>query len=299
MVRKRRPPQWHLLLSGVVLILAVVGGVYLSGRVIQPDDTVVVTSNPTRQLPPSSAQQFAQRLHAEADSILDQLGIAGHLIQTDLDTEPLQISVGIPRDLPLAAVNLHLTQNVQSLGGHVVEGRQTSTRRVDLRCGFDSTQTTHFVLRHVLTTTRRTGQIGLVVQDVALPAHPADGIWAVPQRLTLLLEGVPANRWTQLRQWAHAADHRLLEDRGTGGADATIPPRLARYLENEPAVLDANPQPDAIERQLWALADQAADEGSAIGVVRDLPSSHATLAAVLPRLERRGYRFVAAATLLP
>ncbi|MBT3346550.1 MAG: hypothetical protein HN404_26380 [Gemmatimonadetes bacterium] len=299
MVRRRRPPQWHLLLSGAVLILAVVGGVYLSTRVVRPHDTVVVTSNPSPLLPPTTAPQFAQRLHSEVDSILAQLGIASHLIQTDPDTALVQISVGVPRDLPLAAVNLHLTRNIQALGGRVMEGLQASSRRVDLRCGFDSTQTTLFVLRRRLTTTRRTGQIGLIVRDVVLPAQATDGIWAVPQRLTLLLKQVPASQWTQLRQWAYPADHRLLEDRGTGGADAVIPAKLARHLADQPTILDSDPQPGAIERQLWALAERAADDGSAIGVINDHPASHAALAAVLPRLEQRGYRFVAAATLLP
>jgi polysaccharide deacetylase 2 family uncharacterized protein YibQ len=45
-------------------------------------------------------------------------------------------------------------------------------------------------------------------------------------------------------------------------------------------------------RQLWALAEQAADEGQAVAAARLVPATLDALEVMLPRLERRGYRFI-------
>lgn len=298
MVHRRRPPQWHLLLTGALLLVAVAGGIYLSGRIVIPGP-LLVAADPVQQRPPVSAPQFAHRLHAETDSLLADLGISGHLIDARTDSTPVQILVGVPRDLPLTSVNLHLTRAIQALGGRVFEGLQSGTRRVELTCGFDSTVTTQYILRRLRTTTRRAGKIGLVVREVVTPTSAAEGMWAVPQQLTLLLADDSATRSTQLQSWARVANHELVGERPAAGADEAAHTRLRQHLDRDPTVLDVDPRLDAIQRELWALADRAADAGSAIGVLGDHPASRAALITLLPRLERRGYRFVAATTLLP
>ena len=302
LVRRRRPPQRHLLLGGSLLLIAVVVGVYLSTNDHDVGDVDLLSANPAPVGPPHAvtASQFASRLHADIDSLLAELGIAGYLIEVDPSDSPVQIGVKVPRDLPLISVNVHLTRAVAQLGGIIFEGRETADGRVHLQCGFDSMRTTQFTLRRLRTTARRTGVLGLIVRDVAVPEQDEEGVWGVPQRLTLLLDrpagGLSTESWTRLRQWALDGDHELI---GPEIGDPETQQRLQSLLEQGPVVLDTEQQPSAIERQLWALADRAADDGHAIGVLRDHPAAHAALEAVLPRLEMRGYRFVAAASLLP
>ncbi len=307
LVRRRRPPQWHLLLSGAVLLIAVAAGVYLTDRV--DPTTRILSSNPAplQHDLPGTAKQFAERLHADSDSLLGELGIAGHLIEADRTSIPARIRVGVPRDLPLASVNVHLTSAIERLGGRVIEGRQTRDGLVDLRCGFDSTETTHYTLRRLRATARRTGDIGLIVRDVLVPERSSEGVWEIVQQLTLMIDSTSAQAtstqsWSTMRQFARVADHQVMGGNDPSANDARALRAMLDARQNgSPSSivqLDDVQRPDAIARQLWALADQAADDGQAIGILRDHPSTHAALRSVLPRLERRGYRFVNAATLL-
>jgi hypothetical protein len=316
LVHRRRPPQWHLLLSGGLLVTAIAIGVYLSERTDSSVDILSANTAPTPRSDALTATQFAQRLQADSDSLLGELGIGKQLIDTDPNASPTHIRVGIPRDLPIASVNVQLTMAIQRLGGHVIEGRESRNGTVTLRCGFDSTETTVYTLRRLRSTTRRTGNIGLVVRNVLLPPSGSKGLWDVSQQLTLMFDstaavGVTTVDWERLSQWAQGPAHQLLSPRSVADGDASVWLAMTQIDASEGVEIQGKDQPlsvlhlddvqrpAAIERQLWALADRAADEGQAIGILQDHPSSHMALRSVLPRLERRGYRFVAVATLLP
>ena len=316
LVRRRPPPQWYLLLSGGVLLIAIAIGVYLSDRTDPSADIHSANTAPAPRSRALTASEFAEQLHADSDSLLGELGISKHLIDTDPNSSPTHIRVGVPRDLPIASVNVRLTMAIQQLGGHVIEGRESRNGTVKLRCGFDSTETTHYTLRRLRSTTRRTGNIGLVVQNVLVPHSGSEGLWDISQQLTLMFDstagvGVTTVDWERLRQWAQAPAHQLLRPHPTSDGDASMWLAMTQISTSKGSEIQGKDQPlsvlhlddvqrpAAIERQLWALADRAADEGQAIGILQDHPSSHVALRSVLPRLERRGYRFVAAATLLP
>ena len=52
-----------------------------------------------------------------------------------------------------------------------------------------------------------------------------------------------------------------------------------------------------VTRRLWSLAEKAGDAGQVVAATRLLPSTLGALEVMLPRLERRGHRFVTLAEL--
>jgi hypothetical protein len=292
---RRRWPHWHLLLGTLAVVIVVSGGFYLGHRLDLPGPVV---DSPARPAPSRNAEQFTRRMQAASDSLLGELGIPGHLIEMDADAVPLHVRVGVPRDLPLAMVNLHLTRAVQRSGGRVLSGMQPHQSTVELTCGFHTDATLRYTLRRARTVTRRTGRIALVIRDVARPDGPLQGMWAVAQQLTLLLGEPLQTPWVVPGDEANAGTHELFSDQ-PGAGPPPMEPALRDLVRASALILDLQAETEAIERQLWALADRAADEGHAIGVTGDHPAARDALLAVLPRLERRGYRFVAASSLLP
>ena len=162
---RRQHPQWHLGFSALLLGAAILAALVVNWQSPAPE--------PVAQLPPSrppektDAYTLGDSLYAQVETVLDELGIWPERIvktrshQSSVDS----VSITVPTDLPLEAVNLALTRFISWHGGHVMTGIQRSTRRVDIRCGLDSTATTAFVLRQHPSLQRKAGRIAIVVDD--------------------------------------------------------------------------------------------------------------------------------------
>ena len=162
---RRQHPQWHLGFSALLLGAAILAALVVNWQSPSPE--------PVAQLPPSrppektDAYTLGDSRYAQVETVLDELGIWPELIvktrshQSSVDS----VSITVPTDLPLEAVNLALTRFISWHGGHVMTGIQRSTRRVDIRCGLDSTATTAFVLRQHPSLQRKAGRIAIVVDD--------------------------------------------------------------------------------------------------------------------------------------
>ena len=275
MVKRPRPPQWHLLFTGIGLLAAVVVAVYVGGDAPTGEE-------PTRlhNLRPSSrihadAGSFADSIVAGLDTVLFEIGISPSWIEarrpvgSGVDT----IDVRVPFDLPVASVNRQLTQFIGWHGGHIVRGQERrEPAAVDLTFGIDSTVTTLFRLRHDRRLARRTGDITIVIEVVGAPAAHLRRLARLAQPLTLVASD----------------DVALFEPRLADGKHLLVgemPEAMQR--------LDASARTAAdVVRRLWALAEQAADEGQAVAAARLVPATLDALEEMLPRLERRGYRFV-------
>jgi hypothetical protein len=282
MVKRRRPPQWHLLFTGGGLLAAVV--VAVCGVPTAPiDDEPVRLHN----LPPPSrvhadAGSFADDILSRLDSVLFEIGISPSWIEPrrpvggGIDT----IDVRVPSDLPVASVNGQLTRFIGWHGGHIVRGQERrGLAAVDLTFGIDSTVTTLFRLRQDRRLARRTGDIAIVVDVDGAPAAYLRRLARLSQPLTLAATGDAADLVRRLAD----GEHQLVGE---------IPEATQR--------LDADSLNAAdVGRRLWALAEEAADEGQAIAAARLLPATLEALERILPGLERRGYRFVTLAELDP
>lgn len=275
MVKRRRPPQWHLWCTAGGLFAAVAVGVYV-GEIPVPDaDDVTRLTNlrpdPSVHADPAS---FAGSVSDGVDSVLADLGIpANALRRRGQDSVIDTFDVRVPHDLPVASVNRHLTEYVRWHGGTVVQGiERQGPAAVDLTVGIDSTTTTLFRLRHDRGLQRRHGRIALVIDLQDAPAARQRRLADVDQPLTLI-----------------------------GAARAADKPGQRQLLSSTPETVpvfddDAITQSD-VERRLWALAERAADDGQAVAQAALRPATLAALETMLPQLERRGYRFVTLAEL--
>jgi hypothetical protein len=284
MVKRRRPPQWHLLFTGVGLLAAMVVAVYVGGVPTAPiDDGPVRLHN----LPPPSrihadAGSFADDILSRLDSVLFEIGISPSWIEPrrpvggGIDT----IDVRVPSDLPVPSVNRQLTQFILWHGGHIVRGQERQGPAVvDLAFGIDSTVTTIFRLRRDRRLARRTGDIAIVIDVDGAPAAYLRRLARLAQPLTLAATGEAADLVRRLAD----GEHQLI------GAIPEATPRLDADSLNAADVA----------RRLWALAEEAADEGQAVASARLLPATLEAFEEMLPGLERRGYRFVTLAELDP
>jgi polysaccharide deacetylase 2 family uncharacterized protein YibQ len=136
---------------------------------------------------------WADILFVRADSALAELGLWPGLIakerQVDLVDGAVgdRISVRVPGDLPLAIVNLALTQLVRAAGGQVLRAFEIDgARRVDILCGRDSIATTLFALKAAPRLQRSNGNIAIVLDDFGqMSRHLIGRFCALPQALTL------------------------------------------------------------------------------------------------------------------
>ena len=182
------------------------------------------------------------------------------------------ITVRVPGDLPVARVNLGLTRLADRHGGEVIRGEEVKQETaVDLSFGLDSVETTRFRLRQDRGSTRRSGRIALIA-DAGGP-H-LDRLCALPASLTLVALG--SNR-QEAAERCGPAGHRVVA-KPIG-------------LRAAPDSIDGDSEA-AAGRQLWALAERAADEGEAVALVNANGPTVAALEALMPRLESRGYSFV-------
>lgn len=282
MVKRQRPPQWHLIFTGVGLFAAVVVAVTVSHLPPIPD-----AGGPARLQnlrPPANllvdADSFAEGINARLDSVLAELGIAPSWIDrrrlspAGIDT----IGVRVPADLPIASVNLLLTDFINWQGGHVVRGQERQgPAAVDLTCGIDSTVTTLFRLRRDRGLTRSTGRIAIIIDVSGAPAGRVQRLVELAQPLTLATE----NDTVTVARGLAIGDHQL----------------IGRIPETTESIDIEGVTGDDVRRNLWALAERSANQGKAMAVAHLRPATLNALEEMLPRLERRGYHFVTLAEL--
>ncbi len=279
MVKRRRPSQWHLGFTGIGLMAAVAVAIFVSH--LPPRPPAVEPTRLHNLRPPTRAHadagSFADGIVVGLDSVLSEIAIAPTWIERrpadgDIDT----ISVHVPGDLPVASVNRHLTEFVNWHGGHIVRGEQRQgPAAVDLTFGIDSTVTTFFRLRRDAGLQRRTGRIAIVVGIDGASESILQRLLQLSQPLTLATGGSAA---------------KLVVAPGTHQVVADMP-TVALQLDAH-AVTSSD-----VSRSLWALAEQAADEGRAIAAAHLQPVTLVAFENSLPLLERRGYRFVTLAEL--
>ena len=192
MARRHRPPLWHLALSGGLVVAAVVAIVYVQSERQPPDPPLPPPPNRAFASPPGRPF-LATSLRDQADATLEELGIWPGLIHksaADGDARSIDtVAVRVPADLPLAVVNLSLTNLVASCGGRLLRASEYERpRRVEIRCGMDTLATTLFILRHDPGVRRRTGRIAIVLDDFgSMSRHLVGRFCSLPQTLTLAI----------------------------------------------------------------------------------------------------------------
>lgn len=279
MVKRRRPPQWHLLFTAGGLLAAMVVAVSVSDLPSLPaaeEPTRLHNLLQPRSELPMDAASLTHAVATHLDSVLSDLGIPLSAVTWRSHPGPDTIDVRIPTDLPVASVNGALTEFMTWHGGHVVRGQEhRGPDRVHLTFGIDSTVTTLFRLRRDRSLRRSSGDIALVVEVQDAPASRIKRLAALSQSLTLagglLAQGVAPTAETHQR-----VDHV---------------PAAADAIDTD-SVTAAD-----VRRRLWALAERAANNGAAVASLRLRPATLDALEQMLPRLERRGYRFVTLAEL--
>ena len=115
MVRRRREPQWHLVLTALLLVAAIASILVLNW---QTRDAAHPPALPPLPSPArADAGTFGDWLYARIDTTLAEFGIWPALIakQREYISDELagpvdSIAVRVPADLPLAVVNLALTR---------------------------------------------------------------------------------------------------------------------------------------------------------------------------------------------
>ena len=212
MTRRRRTPLWHLALSGSVVAISIFLVPYLYWR----DQPPAQPPPPSAQLeerrafnPPAapvakpkarnreSLRALSNSIYEHVDAALHELGIRPELIAKRRSTRQASahgvdfIRVRVPADLPLAAVNLHLTRFVRHYEGRVLAAAEfQDAQKVEMRCGFDTVETTRFILESDARTERETGQIAIVLDDFG---YAKESKWlferfcALPYPLTLAI----------------------------------------------------------------------------------------------------------------
>ena len=231
MVRRRREPQWHLVLTALLLVAAVASILVLNW---QTRDAAHPPALPPLPSPArADAGTFGDRLFARIDTTLAELGIWPALIakQREYISDELagpvdSIAVRVPADLPLAVVNLALTRVARRLGGAVFRATEDGSRTVALLCGIDSVTTTVFWLHRDRRLKRRAGSIAIVLDDLgAVPWNRplTQRFCALPHPLTLSVlpnEGNPRDIVELARQTGHEVLlHLPMEPHGYPASD--------------------------------------------------------------------------------
>ena len=193
MVRRRREPQWHLVLTALLLVAAVASILVLNWQTRDAAHPPVLPPLPSPAR--ADAGTFGDRLYTRIDTTLAELGIWPALIakQREYISDELagpvdSIAVRVPADLPLAVVNLALTRVARRLGGAVFRATEDGSRTVALLCGIDSVTTTVFWLHRDRRLKRRAGSIAIVLDELgAVPWNRslAQRFCALPHPLTL------------------------------------------------------------------------------------------------------------------
>ena len=195
MVRRYRPPVWHLALSGLVIAAAIIAVLYLQwqSRPAEIPPLQAALPPPSKPEPPKGVDDLANTLYTGADEILEEMGIWAALIRKTRAARPLSgtasldtIVVKVPADLPLASVNLALTLFVEYRGGRIIRAiERQRPASVEIRCGLAGLPTTLFLLKSAPHIQRRTGKIAIVLDDFGSMSNLVERFCALPQALTL------------------------------------------------------------------------------------------------------------------
>lgn len=185
---KHHRPQWHLCLTAVLILGAMVGVVLFSwpsNNDSVPLDSIQAVLDPYRT---------SVNLHDRVDSGLVELGIWPDLItkirHDSAGVEICKIDVRIPIDLPIATVNLALTKLVNAQGGRVFHAIEKTPKIVRMECGFDSLQTTVIELHRDNHLRRKVGLISIVLDDFGHASWTkglVNRFCAISQTLTLAI----------------------------------------------------------------------------------------------------------------
>ena len=202
MAKRRRPPLWHLALSGSLIVATVLLILYTYREKEQARSVAAPAAPPTvaKVEQAANARDLAILLYKQVDAALEELGLWPELLDKRHGTPdtiavqghgaPDTIAVQVPADLPLAMVNLQLTQLVERCGGKVLRAvEKRRHRHVEMRCGLDSTLTTLFVLKRT-SIRRKTGRIAIVLDDFGYLSwndRLIERFCALPQSLTLAI----------------------------------------------------------------------------------------------------------------
>lgn len=191
MANRRRPPLWHLALSGSLIVTTVLLVLYTYREKEQARSVAAPAAPPTvaKVEQAADARDLAVLLYKQVDAALEELGLWPQLLDKRHGT-PDTIAVQVPADLPLAMVNLQLTQLVERCGGKILRAvEKRRHRQVEMRCGLDSTLTTLFVLERT-SIRRKTGRIAIVLDDFGYLSwndRLIERFCALPQSLTLAI----------------------------------------------------------------------------------------------------------------
>ena len=209
MTRRRRKPFWHLVLSGSLVAISIILVPYLHWRDLPPArppaPAVQLEARRAFNPPAPIAEPKARNreslvalggnIYQRVDAVLLELGIRPELISKQRSTKQVAahpvdlVRVRVPADLPLAAVNLHLTRFVRHCEGRVLSAAEfREAQKVEMRCGFDTVETTRFILERDARTERETGQIAIVLDDFGYASKNKwlfERFCALPYPLTL------------------------------------------------------------------------------------------------------------------
>lgn len=245
LVKRQCHPGWHLAISGLVLVGAILFLIYTPSE--QTSALPVIAPAPTPDpYRAANASQLADTLYAGIDSALADLGIWSALYSKRRQEYFDQIEVGVPADLPLAEANLGISRFVQQFGGQVLSASERRDQ-VEIRCGFGEVQTTIFTLAPVAEH-RRTGNIAIVIDDFVDDDPIAAHFCAIPQPLTFSILPRASQAHTlveRMRTNGHEVlVHLPMEPKGgvspgvnailVGLDDAEIRRRVRRALQNVP-----------------------------------------------------------------
>ena len=218
LVKRRRPPSWHLALTAALMVAAAVAVLVLHWR--EQPDWAPLALPPSPPIADGDARALADSLLKHVDAALAEVGIWPELIDKpfpgERGTEDV-VRIRVPGDLPLPVANLTITRLVQRHGGEVLRGEQLGGGAVDLDCGprpalGDTVAvqiSTVFQLRRDRSLERRAGRIAIVLDDFGVVTRRLgllEGFCAIPQTLTLGVlpnEGRPDEISALMRQHGH------------------------------------------------------------------------------------------------
>jgi polysaccharide deacetylase 2 family uncharacterized protein YibQ len=211
MTRRRRTPFWHLALSGSLVAISIILVPYLHWRDLPPAQPPVPAAKiearrafdpPAPVAEPKARNReslvaLGDNIYQHVDAALQELGILPEFISKRRGTKQVAahrvdlIRVRVPVDLPLAAVNLHLTRFLRHYQGRVLSATEfQEAQKVEMRCGFDTVETTRFILERDARIERETGQIAIVLDDFGYASKSEwlfERFCALPYPLTLAI----------------------------------------------------------------------------------------------------------------
>jgi len=153
----RRARRKHFSFAGVLVVISVV--------ILASSFLLIRFRGHDRQ--GEEGLQFSERLHAQIQDALAQLGIWDDLIEDgDKEGSVRQIRIRVPDDLPLVLCNLELTRFIKGLDGEVITAiEHPGENKVIIEAGKWGVVTDEIVLIKAPDITRKTGKIAMIIDD--------------------------------------------------------------------------------------------------------------------------------------